>query len=299
MPDYQKTLWVNGGPPGISAENLNKLETQYDCVKTELQRTDGLSAIQVHGSNLVAGSITAAKVAADIATQAELDAHTNATSAHDATSAATASRIMMRDANGRAKVAAPAAADDIARKDTVDGKFDPNTGHKHTGAAGDGPKIPLSSLETDFSLHAHNGQSGEGAVLPYWPTAFVAGGPLVHSHDAEASTSATSNTDLKRVYIPHYGSFTVKGKYKVDAGATGQISFWVGSTMPDEMSPISNITNTEYVEFTLTLEQFPLPGLDQVRTLAVKGRITAGAGKVYLKDLRFYATPVSIWKNEL
>lgn len=46
--------------------------------------------------------------------------HHNATNAHSATSAATANRMMMRDANSRAKVAAPAAADDIARKDTVD-----------------------------------------------------------------------------------------------------------------------------------------------------------------------------------
>ncbi|MBB6632749.1 pyocin knob domain-containing protein [Cohnella thailandensis] len=37
-----------------------------------------------------------------------------------ATSAATASTVMQRDTSGRAKVAAPAAADDIARKDTVD-----------------------------------------------------------------------------------------------------------------------------------------------------------------------------------
>lgn len=38
-----------------------------------------------------------------------------------ATNAATASALMKRDANGRAQVAAPAAAGDIARKDTVDG----------------------------------------------------------------------------------------------------------------------------------------------------------------------------------
>lgn len=40
--------------------------------------------------------------------------------AHGATSAATASTQMARDSAGRAKVAAPAASDDIARKDTVD-----------------------------------------------------------------------------------------------------------------------------------------------------------------------------------
>ena len=52
--------------------------------------------------------------------QAKVDTHANQTAAHSATSTATASRIMMRDAAGRAKVAVPAASDDIARKDTVD-----------------------------------------------------------------------------------------------------------------------------------------------------------------------------------
>ena len=50
-----------------------------------------------------------------------LAAHTaNTTTAHGATSAATANTIILRDAAGRAKVAAPSASDDIARKDTVD-----------------------------------------------------------------------------------------------------------------------------------------------------------------------------------
>ncbi len=46
--------------------------------------------------------------------------HKSATSAHNATSTATASRIMMRDSAGRAKVAAPSAVDDIANKAYVD-----------------------------------------------------------------------------------------------------------------------------------------------------------------------------------
>ena len=54
-------------------------------------------------------------VTADIATHQAIT-----TTAHGAVSAATANRIMLRDAAGRAKVIAPAAADDIARKDTVD-----------------------------------------------------------------------------------------------------------------------------------------------------------------------------------
>jgi len=49
---YTKTTWVEGSAPGISAENLNKLETQYDEVKSEVAKTDGTSDIQVHGSNV-------------------------------------------------------------------------------------------------------------------------------------------------------------------------------------------------------------------------------------------------------
>lgn len=57
---------------------------------------------------------------AEKADQSALTDHGNLTTAHGATSAATASRIVMRDSAGRAKIAAPSAADDIARKDTVD-----------------------------------------------------------------------------------------------------------------------------------------------------------------------------------
>lgn len=45
--------------------------------------------------------------------------HASSTAPHSATSAATADRLMLRDVSGRAKVAAPSAADDIARLDTV------------------------------------------------------------------------------------------------------------------------------------------------------------------------------------
>lgn len=53
-----------------------------------------------------------------------LTTHSNitTTSVHGSTSAATANRIIQRDANGRAKVAAPSAVDDIARLDTVTGQ---------------------------------------------------------------------------------------------------------------------------------------------------------------------------------
>ena len=51
----------------------------------------------------------------------DLDTHTAATAGvHGATSAATANRLVIRDASGRAKFAAPSASDDAARKQEVD-----------------------------------------------------------------------------------------------------------------------------------------------------------------------------------
>jgi hypothetical protein len=59
------------------------------------------------------------KSEADIMAQGKVDTHNSATSVHGATSAATANRLLIRDANGRAKVAAPSADDDIALLSTV------------------------------------------------------------------------------------------------------------------------------------------------------------------------------------
>ncbi|WP_339259595.1 hypothetical protein MKZ12_07300 [Paenibacillus sp. FSL R5-0713] len=54
--------------------------------------------------------------------QTKVDTHGNLTSAHGAVSAPTASRLIIRDTAGRAQVAAPSAAADIARLDTVTGQ---------------------------------------------------------------------------------------------------------------------------------------------------------------------------------
>jgi len=56
-----------------------------------------------------------------VARRDSIETHAALTSPHSATSAATASRLIVRDSDGRAKVAAPSAADDIARLDTVTG----------------------------------------------------------------------------------------------------------------------------------------------------------------------------------
>jgi len=65
--------------------------------------------------------------------QAVVDAHANLTAAHSATSTATANRIIIRDSAGRAKVAAPSASDDIARKAEVDAVSSALNTHRSSG----------------------------------------------------------------------------------------------------------------------------------------------------------------------
>ncbi|MGO4345546.1 hypothetical protein AB4Z45_08650 [Paenibacillus sp. MCAF9] len=79
--------------------------------------------------------------------QGDLDAHTGANTAHGATSAATASRIMQRDPAGRAKVAAPAASDDIARKAEVDAAVS-------TAAADATGKV--NTVQNNLTTHSNN-----------------------------------------------------------------------------------------------------------------------------------------------
>lgn len=71
---------------------------------------------------------------ADIKTELDahdssINAHIAAQTAHGSTAAATPGAIMQRDSEGRAKVAAPAAADDIARKAEVDAVQEALDGH--------------------------------------------------------------------------------------------------------------------------------------------------------------------------
>ena len=68
-----------------------------------------------------AATTRAVKDAMDAASGASgsLTTHANSANVHSATSAATASRLIIRDAAGRAKVTAPATSDDIARLDSI------------------------------------------------------------------------------------------------------------------------------------------------------------------------------------
>jgi hypothetical protein len=64
---YTKTTWVSGGPPGIDADKLNNLETQYDAAKADLDahttRTDNphaTTAAQVGALPSTGGTVSGA-----------------------------------------------------------------------------------------------------------------------------------------------------------------------------------------------------------------------------------------------
>jgi len=97
-------------PGGTAGQVLAKAtEADYD---TEWVTP---AAADVTYNNAVSG-LTADDV------QDAIDEHTtNTTTAHGAVSTATASKIIIRDSNGRAKIADPSASDDIASKGYVDG----------------------------------------------------------------------------------------------------------------------------------------------------------------------------------
>jgi hypothetical protein len=79
--------------------------------------------------------------------------HLAETSSHSATSAATANRIVLRDAAGRAKVAAPSATDDIAIRQTVDDHANDATHHiRYADASGTNDKtITVSPAPASYT----------------------------------------------------------------------------------------------------------------------------------------------------
>ncbi|WP_036647300.1 phage tail protein [Paenibacillus wynnii] len=126
--------------------------TKANTVQTNLNTHAATATVGVHGSASVVtvntlmhrdasgrAQVASPSAAADIArkdtvdaVQTNLDNHKNATGGvHGATSAATINALIQRDSAGRAQVAAPLAAADIARKDTVDNAI---TGLSYTAA---------------------------------------------------------------------------------------------------------------------------------------------------------------------
>lgn len=108
-PTMHKSTHAIGGsdvltPADIGAETPAGAQTKVD--------THAALTNDIHG-------VGASTVESASGAQGKVDTHNAVINPHGAVSAATADRIVLRDDAGRAKVAAPSAADDIARLDSI------------------------------------------------------------------------------------------------------------------------------------------------------------------------------------
>ena len=173
--------------------------------------------------------------------QAKVDAHAAGTSVHGATSSATANRIIMRDANGRAKVATPSASDDISTKGYVDAKFDPSTGHKHDGTAGNGPLLSFADLG--------------GWVQP--------GDTVLLSSPEQTSSISNFRVNITKVFqVARPGRYRIKGE--ISASGKGYIEvcmFVISYGDNPRIVPVAelNVSNTPgFIPFSLDMA-YPVP----------------------------------------
>jgi hypothetical protein len=131
--------------------------------------------------------------------------------AHDildaATSSATANRIMMRDSAGRAKVAAPSAADDIARLDTVT---------EHTNRKNNPHGVTAAQVGAVAESHKHTGVPGQGPLLDASSQLWVGIGDTVLFERLEEREEPS--TEYYLITCP--GKYRVTWEWKINTGKT-------------------------------------------------------------------------------
>ena len=185
----------------------------------------------------------------DAATKGQVDTHAALTSPHSATSAATADRIVLRDASGRAKVVAPSATDDIAQKAQVDavqtdlnGKMNAATGHKHTGAAGDAPKIPCTSL-----TGVQAGQTIE-PIVPlsgFTSTPFVLAQDMIAQKPIAPTSVSSTQIDFSNATLPA-GSSMIRSSFASPSAQPAGLAWdgtylWNADSAADKIFKLSTL----------------------------------------------------------
>lgn len=139
-----KTNWGQPGQTVPGVEDFNRIEGNILELESTKETPAGAQAkVDTHEAKAAPHS--------GHATTTALSAHTNSTLAHSATPLAIANRIMRRDSSGRAKVAAPSASDDIARRDTVDNAVNNHAAVKATSQTIGHVKPDGSSISVDAS----------------------------------------------------------------------------------------------------------------------------------------------------
>lgn len=165
--------------------------------------------------------------------------HINATAAgtHGSAVAATANTLMHRDANGRAKVAAPSASDDIAIKSTVDAAI--------TTAAADATTKANAAAAASVPLTQKGAVNG---VAPLGSDAKIAETYLPDSIIGQVEYQGTWNATTNTPALPAAAAAN-KGWYFVvaTAGTYNSIDFQVGDWIISNGLVWQKVDNTDAV----------------------------------------------------
>lgn len=152
-------------------------------------------------------------------------------SAHGAVSAATANAIMVRDSAGRAKVAAPAASDDIAVKGTVD---------THAALSGSSAHGAVSAptanqlMVRDASGRAQVAAPSAAADIARKDTVDAAvAAEAALARNADNLTSGTVGLDRIPATLTGKDAATVGGKTAPELTPVGSITMFGGVSSPD------------------------------------------------------------------
>ena len=173
-------LFFNG-PPGTVVE-----EDWLNAVQEEICYLIEQAGLTV----LTAGTETRQQLKAAVA--ALIAVHAALTSTHGAVSAATADKIILRDAAGRAKVVDPSVASDIATKNTVDSHAVLTNAHSGTSAAtADRLVLRNGSGRAQVAAPSDAGDIARKAEVDLVSNALTVHAALTNPHSATATPTAS------------------------------------------------------------------------------------------------------------
>ena len=251
------------GAPTAAGDAARKTET--DAVQTNLDAK--MHATTGHGHTAAAGDapkIAASGLAAGAATDTVLGDRTvdPATATAYSLAGAVTQHLSWLTKSIKALKGVAGNWYDAASA-TIEGiwaKFHATTGHKHTGAAGDGP------------------------ILPMYVSFYDVADTLLHSHDAEVSTDTSAYVKGKTIVIPVGGNFRVK----FDLRTTSALSAAFGLIYKNGFGygTERSTASTSYVTYSQDL----LFGSGDTLELWIR---TYAEGAAFACNLRLYAVPAA------
>jgi len=183
-----KTNWWDEPPTTLQAAKTHMDATSGIHGATSSATANRLIIRDNNGQASVADPTSSSHIATKGYVDSTVNNHANATSGvHGATSSATANRIIIRDSAGRAKVAAPSASDDIARKAEVDAHAAVHASLSQLG------HVNHSVLTTTLNT------TWQGSTAPYTKTQTVNGLLATDTPIVDVVMSGNFATDQARI----------------------------------------------------------------------------------------------------